>query len=173
MSDAKLDLGSEQLADEAIIKISATPLVKLSIIIPTRNRCQVLISQTLPAMFAQRLRSGSFEIVIVVDGSTDGTSDELRKLQSNNPLRFIEQANRGPSTARNAGIRLARGEYILFIDDDIICGPALSPTTSSMRIPSSGPALRLRPYQYCPWNAAVSTQIRQRGLVPKVLRPPE
>ena len=149
MSDATLDFGSALLADRAAPEASEIPSVNLSIIIPTRNRCHVLISKTLPAMFSQRLRSGSFEIVIVVDGSTDGTSRELAKLQPGNPLRFIEQDNRGPSTARNAGIRVAHGEYILFLDDDIICGPNLFQQHLDAHS-GSGPALVYGPISIAP-----------------------
>jgi glycosyltransferase involved in cell wall biosynthesis/peptidoglycan/xylan/chitin deacetylase (PgdA/CDA1 family) len=144
-----LEPGSALLADQSTSETSKVLSVNLSIIVPTRNRCQVLISQTLPTMFSQQLRSGSFEIVVVVDGSTDGTSRELAKLQPGNPLRFIEQANRGPSTARNVGIRAARGEYILFIDDDILCGPNLFQQHLDAHA-GSGPALVYGPISIAP-----------------------
>ncbi len=111
--------------DLSPIDIAAALPVKLSIVIPTRNRRHVLVSQTLPAMFKQEIRGGRFEIIVVVDGSTDGTAQALRELQISNPLHVIEQSNRGASAARNTGIRAASGEFILFIDDDIICGPEL------------------------------------------------
>ena len=149
MSDATLHFGSALLADTAAPQASEGPPVNLSIIIPTRNRCQVLISKALPAMFSQRLRSGSFEIVIVVDGSTDGTSRELAKLQPGNPLRFIEQANRGPSTARNAGIRVARvSTYSSWMTTSSAVQIFFSNT--SMRIPAPDRALVYGPISIAP-----------------------
>ena len=102
-----------------------TSSIKLSIVVPTRNRRDVLISRTLPAMFAQDMPSDEFEIIVVVDGSTDGTAQAVRELESPNLLRVIEQPTRGASAARNSGIQAARGDLVLFIDDDILCSPAL------------------------------------------------
>lgn len=102
-----------------------TPSPKLSIIIPTRNRRDVLISQTLPAMFGQDISPDDFEIVVVVDGSSDDTAEALRNIQPPCSLLIIERPNRGPGAARNNGIQAARGELLLFIDDDIICSQQL------------------------------------------------
>ena len=98
---------------------------KLTVVVPTRNRREVLIPRTLPAMFSQDMTPEDFEIIVVVDGSTDGTAQALRELQPPCSLRIIEQANRGPSAARNNGIRAAQGDFLLFIDDDILCSPTL------------------------------------------------
>ena len=59
-----------------------TSSVKLSVVVPTRNRRDVLIPRTLPAMFAQDMPADEFEIILVVDGSTDGTAQALRELKS-------------------------------------------------------------------------------------------
>ena len=65
----------------------------------------------------ERMAGGPFAAVIVVDdGSTDGTLDYLRSL--GNWLCVRQQANRGPGAARNAGMREARGEYLAFLDSD-------------------------------------------------------
>jgi glycosyltransferase involved in cell wall biosynthesis/peptidoglycan/xylan/chitin deacetylase (PgdA/CDA1 family) len=101
------------------------PSVKLSVVVPTRNRREVLIPRTLPAMFAQDMPTDEFEIIVVVDGATDGTAQALHELQTPCSLQIIEQQNRGPSAARNTGIRAAHGDLLLFIDDDIICSPQL------------------------------------------------
>lgn len=99
--------------------------IKLSVVVPTHNRRDVLVSRTLPALFNQDLPVTHYEIVVVVDGSTDGTAQALRDLHSPCSLRIIEQPNRGPSAARNKGIQTAAGELLLFVDDDITCGPSL------------------------------------------------
>ncbi len=102
-----------------------TSTVKLSVVVPTRNRRDVLIPRTLPAMFAQDMRPDEFEIIVVVDGSTDGTAQALRELKPECSFRVIEQPKRGASAARNSGIQAARGDLVLFIDDDILCIPQL------------------------------------------------
>ena len=99
--------------------------MKFSVVVPTRNRREVLISRTLPAMFSQQIPANDVEMIVVVDGATDGTGQALRELKAPFSLHVIEQPNRGPSAARNAGIRSARGDFVLFIDDDILCGPGL------------------------------------------------
>ena len=67
------------------------------------------------------MTAGDFEIIVVVDGSTDGTGPALLDLKTSCTLRVIEQPHSGASAARNNGIRAAQGECVLFIDDDIIC----------------------------------------------------
>jgi glycosyltransferase involved in cell wall biosynthesis len=56
------------------------------------------------------------EIIVVDDGSTDQTPDAVRKLSA--PIRYLRQENRGPSAARNVGVRIASTEIIAFIDAD-------------------------------------------------------
>ena len=97
--------------------------VKLSAVISTYNRREVLLSRALPAIFAQDLPADQFEVIVIVDGSTDGTAAALGELRPPCALRVIEQKNRGLSASRNTGIQMARGELVIFIDDDIICNP--------------------------------------------------
>lgn len=99
--------------------------VKLSIVIPTHNRRDVLLSRTLPAIFEQDFPADEYEVIVVVDGSTDATAEALRELRPPCSLLVIEQPNRGPSAARNKGIQAAKGDLLLFLDDDIICRPHL------------------------------------------------
>jgi peptidoglycan/xylan/chitin deacetylase (PgdA/CDA1 family)/glycosyltransferase involved in cell wall biosynthesis len=79
--------------------------------------------KTLPAIFEQDFPPDGYEVIVVVDGSTDGTLEALRGLKPKCALQILDQSGRGPSVARNAGVAAARGEVVLFIDDDIICGP--------------------------------------------------
>jgi peptidoglycan/xylan/chitin deacetylase (PgdA/CDA1 family)/GT2 family glycosyltransferase len=65
------------------------------------------------------------EIVVIVDGSTDGTAAALRSLSLPVPLTIVEQANSGAARARNAGAQVARGEILLFLDDDMRAAPDL------------------------------------------------
>jgi glycosyltransferase involved in cell wall biosynthesis/peptidoglycan/xylan/chitin deacetylase (PgdA/CDA1 family) len=94
--------------------------LKLSVIIPTYNRREIL-ARTLSTVFAQEFPADDYEVVIVVDGSRDGTLEMLRGLRPACGLQILEQANRGQAAARNAGWKSARGELILFLDDDILC----------------------------------------------------
>jgi peptidoglycan/xylan/chitin deacetylase (PgdA/CDA1 family)/glycosyltransferase involved in cell wall biosynthesis len=98
--------------------------VTISIVIPTYNRKNTLL-QTLPNLFAQRFPIDQYEIVVVVDGSQDGTADAIRRLTPPCRLSVLSQPRRGPAAARNAGVRAARGDIVLFVDDDIICTPDL------------------------------------------------
>jgi GT2 family glycosyltransferase len=95
-----------------------------SVVVPTYNRRQSL-ARTLPPLFSQSFPTDRYEVVVVVDGSTDGTSAFLSVLHPQCGLRVVEQENSGLAAARNAGVRAARGDLIIFIDDDIDCVPAL------------------------------------------------
>lgn len=92
----------------------------ISVVIPTYNRKE-LIARTLPSMLEQAFSPDEFEVVVVVDGSTDGTASILRDIKSPCLLHVLEQANRGAAAARNAGVNVAKGELVLFLDDDIRC----------------------------------------------------
>jgi len=104
---------------------SMTALLKVSVVVPTYNRRDVLLSRTLPAIFGQEFPADEYEVIVVDDGSTDGTSERLRGLKPKCALRVLEQPHRGPSAARNAGLQAARSDLVLFLDDDIVCGPDL------------------------------------------------
>lgn len=94
-------------------------MVQASVIIPTYNRLGQL-KQCLAGLEKQTLALDSFDVIVVSDGSTDGTDAYLSKLATPLKLRFLVQPNRGPAAARNLGIAEARGEIIVFIDDDIV-----------------------------------------------------
>ena len=99
--------------------------MKLSIIIPTYNRSEVLI-KCLSAFFNQDYSKSQYEIIIVNDGSTDNTEEKIKLFQKDNSqyfIRYFKQTNKGPAAARNLGVFKARGNIILFIGDDIIPAP--------------------------------------------------
>lgn len=88
----------------------------VSIIVPIYNAEQY-ISKCIESILAQTYRD--FELILVDDGSTDMCGkicDEYAKQDSR--VHVIHQENKGVSAARNAGISLAKGEYIMFVDSD-------------------------------------------------------
>jgi glycosyltransferase involved in cell wall biosynthesis len=89
----------------------------VSVVIPTYNGVKKLPG-ILQAMEHQT--QADFEVIIVVDGSTDGTVEMLRNFRSSRQLKVIEQRNMGRAAVRNRGVREARGSLIIFYDDDMI-----------------------------------------------------
>jgi glycosyltransferase involved in cell wall biosynthesis len=95
----------------------------ISVLIPTYQRKEV-VRDAVRALGRVRY-GGEVEVVVVVDGSTDGTAAALARVESAFPLRIFEQPNRGPANARNRAAAEARGEILLFIDDDMIATPEM------------------------------------------------
>lgn len=98
------------------------PLVyEVSIIIPTHNKCSRL-ALTLWALQRQTLPASSFEVIIVDDGSTDGTTDLLQNyLQPN--WRSFSQTQAGRAYSRNFGAHQSSAPLLVFLDDDILVRP--------------------------------------------------
>ena len=101
-------------------ELSAAP--RFTVIVPTRGR-RDLVVRLVERLREQELRD--FEVVVVVDGDDDGTAAALRTLELPFPLTVLEQAHRGAAAARNAGASVARGEILLFLDDDMAPDAAL------------------------------------------------
>ena len=96
--------------DGALVR---TPLV--SVVVPAYNAAPY-IGATLESVFAQTFRD--LEVLVVNDGSPDTPDLEIALEARQSQIRYIRQENRGPGSARNAGIRSARGNYIAFLDSD-------------------------------------------------------
>lgn len=100
----------------------------VSVCIPTYNR-EHLLKETLESVFAQTYKD--FEVVIVDDGSTDGTKQMLEQNHFN--VRYHWQKNAGDASARNKLIELAEGKYISFLDsDDLLFPDALEKMVRAM-----------------------------------------
>lgn len=93
----------------------------ISVVIATYNRKDSL-KQALDALMKQDFCHRSFEVIVVNDGSTDGTGNLLEEYAvfGSVSLRFFEQQNQGPAAARNLGVQYAKGAIIAFTDDDCI-----------------------------------------------------
>jgi len=95
-----------------------TPL--LSVVIPTWNRAQ-LVGDAIRSVLAQR--ESLVEAIVVDDASTDSTI-ELLETEFGDRIRLLRlEHRRGPGGARNAGARLARGEFVAFLDSDDVWLP--------------------------------------------------
>ncbi|MFZ4083158.1 MAG: glycosyltransferase family 2 protein, partial [Pirellula sp.] len=90
---------------------------KVSIILPTYNRLGFL-EEAIRSITSQEL--GDWELIVVDDGSTDGTGDYLaQRLKSLvQPWQYIYQNNQGAYQARNRGLDESRGEFVAFYDSD-------------------------------------------------------
>ncbi len=103
------------------------PLV--SVIIPVYN-CQAYIAQAVRSALEQD--HPNKEVIVVNDGSTDGTLAELEPF--GNAIRVVDQPNGGPPRARNAGLQAACGEYVAFLDaDDVWVQGKLSAQVAHMQ----------------------------------------
>jgi glycosyltransferase involved in cell wall biosynthesis len=91
----------------------------VSVVIPTRNRTAIL-TKTLRALFDSAPHE-ELEVLVVDDG--DGDASGIASLFANDPLRVVRSAGRGAAAARNCGAALARHEFLMFLDDDIILTP--------------------------------------------------
>ncbi len=92
---------------------------ELSVVIPTYNRRETL-ARVLRGLDDQTLPSGAYEVIVVDDGSGDGTSELLKAFRGAFRLQTIAQKNTGPAGARNRGVRAASGEIIVFLGDDTV-----------------------------------------------------
>ncbi len=111
--------------------LDATPVAQLqgaqplrcSIVVPVYNGGHT-IQACLDALARQTLDAGTYEILVVDDGSTDDTGTRVRAWMERHPqvaARLIQQANAGPAAARNRGVEAARAPVVLFTDAD--CAP--------------------------------------------------
>lgn len=95
----------------------------ISIIIPMYNSKDTIIDAI--QSITKQTYSGSFEIIVINDGSTDGCEKVVEEYNnySNNTIRIINKSNGGVSSARNRGIQEAYGDWIAFLDSDDVWLP--------------------------------------------------
>ncbi|HMD03717.1 MAG TPA: glycosyltransferase family A protein, partial [Candidatus Binatus sp.] len=91
---------------------------EVSVIIPTFNR-RAMVLEAIDSVLAQSVRE--FELIVIDDGSTDGTAEQLTRLAETIRIEHIEHG--GPAAARNRGVALARAPLIAFIDSDDLWSP--------------------------------------------------
>ena len=98
--------------------LSPIRLPRVSVIVPVYNGAAHVV-ETVEAVLAQSYTD--FELIVIDDGSTDQTAELLRPYRGK--IRLIQQENQGVSAARNSGLRLALGEFVLFLDGDDVLRP--------------------------------------------------
>jgi glycosyltransferase involved in cell wall biosynthesis len=100
-------------------------MIRATLQLCTYNRAH-LLARVLEACFEQNIPSDSYEVVLVNDGSRDGTPEviEAARAQASCAFTVVNQENAGLARARNRGIARARGERIVFIDDDVLPVPS-------------------------------------------------
>jgi glycosyltransferase involved in cell wall biosynthesis len=118
-----------------VITDKESPL--FSVVIPTHNRINLLL-RALDSVRAQTFTD--FEVIVVDDGSTDGTSERLARLGKR--IQLITQTNRGPGSARNHGANVAKGKYVAFLDSDDL---------------------------WFPWTLAIFSELIRRHCAPSIL----
>ncbi|MEK7459115.1 MAG: glycosyltransferase family A protein [Patescibacteria group bacterium] len=128
---------------------------KISVVIPTYQHARTLPA-CLDSVFAQDY--GNIEVIVVDDGSTDNTAEVLSVYADR--VKIITQENQGSNPARNAGLAVAVGELVIFVDADVIMQP-----TMLTKLADALNAHRDASYAYCgfrfgwkhfrgvPWNA--------------------
>jgi glycosyltransferase involved in cell wall biosynthesis len=127
-----------------------------SVVVPTFNRLGRL-RDVIAALEQQTYPEDRYEVIVVSDGSTDGTDDYLKAYCGKVRLRWLPQANKGPAAARNAGVEKAIGEYIVFVDDDVVAEPQLleqharSHHDAGRDVVVLGPLLTPAGFQMAPW----------------------
>jgi glycosyltransferase involved in cell wall biosynthesis len=96
--------------------------MRISVVIPTRNRPRAA-EACLDALAAQTLPTGSFEVIVVDDGSEPPLTLDPKRWAAKFDLKLIRHPNTGPAGARNRGVAEARGEFLAFTDDDCLPAP--------------------------------------------------
>ena len=134
----------------------------VSVVIPTHNRSE-LLWMTLDALRDQTARQLLLEVIVVSDGSIDATGETVRHFSDLLPIKFLEQPQRGVSSARNRGLTEAISPLVLLLDDDIIPSPQL--IEAHIRFHQEMPALEAALLGYVTWypDLAVTPYMRWFG----------
>jgi GT2 family glycosyltransferase/glycosyltransferase involved in cell wall biosynthesis len=98
--------------------------LRVTVVVPTHNRKDKLLT-CLDALGRQSVLPQEFEVVVIDDGSTDGTREALEARRYSFGLRYFRQEAAGPGSARNLAIERAAGELVLFLGDDIVADDRL------------------------------------------------
>jgi glycosyltransferase involved in cell wall biosynthesis len=100
--------------------------IDLTVVMLTRDRAD-LLPLSLAHLEIQTFPAGRFEILVVDQGSTDQTAEILERYSGGAPVRtrYLATESQSPAAARNRGLELSTGRWVLFLDDDLLAGPNL------------------------------------------------
>ena len=99
-------------------------MLRVSVVIPTYRRKEALL-RALRSLATQSIAPDEYEVVVVVDGSDDGTREAAESSEQPYSLRVLWQGNRGRAAARNTGVAAAEAELVVMLDDDMEASPRL------------------------------------------------
>lgn len=89
-----------------------------SVIIPVYNNCKYILDCLQSIVYGEK-QHYNIEVILIDDGSSDGTVQIIKEhYGKNKQVKILKQENQGPCTARNNGMKIAKGEYLLFVDSD-------------------------------------------------------
>jgi GT2 family glycosyltransferase len=125
-------------------------LPEISVIVPTYNR-RVILDRCLRALEKQTLSRERFEVIVIDDGSTDGSRELVAQFTGRLPVTYLHQVNSGTGTARKHGVQRAAGEFLLLMNDDTICEPTVLEEHLRMQRQAAGQSLAvLGSFEYPP-----------------------
>lgn len=96
----------------------------ITVVIPTYQRCAA-VTRAVLALAQQTIAPEQYEVIVVIDGSTDGSRPSLAAVAVPYALQILWQPNQGRAAARNLGLSRARGEVVVMLDDDMCAAPGL------------------------------------------------
>ncbi len=144
----------------------------VSVVIPAYNAARFL-PEAVESVLSQTY--GNIEVLVVDDGSTDETGSVVEPFSADKRFRYHFKENGGPSSARNAGVHLAKGSHIAFMDGDDVWYPHKLETQMPLfdQHPSPGVVFsdrhlideRGRPMSGCPWTPYRGPKLYERLLV--------
>jgi glycosyltransferase involved in cell wall biosynthesis len=139
-------------------KMTGTPNLMISVIIPTYNRKDSLL-RTLESLTQQTCTADHFEVIVVDDGGSDGTDQIMGNLF---PFRlaYYWQTNQGSAAARNYGAQQSHGNILVFIDDDITLLPEYLAEIAAKTVPGTISLGVWQPYE--PSNSSNFTKVFAR-----------
>lgn len=110
----------------------------ISVVIPTYNRAPIA-ARTIASVLTSTAFAAILEVIVVDDRSNDGSLEELSRQGADEKVTVVSSTVKGRAGARNTGLRLARGEIVLFLDDDVRVDPGLVGAHLSAHASHDGP----------------------------------
>jgi GT2 family glycosyltransferase/glycosyltransferase involved in cell wall biosynthesis/Flp pilus assembly protein TadD len=137
---------------------------RISVVIPTYNRSGYL-SKVLESLKAQELPKENYEVIVIDDGSSDNTEEICQPFINSGEVRYFSQSNQGISAAKNHGVEVARGEIVLFFDDDDVADSRL--LMEHLRSHEEWPEETVAVLGYTTWHPSVRQDTLMEYIVGK------